>query len=290
MIPVTLGIIVGLFVIQRRGTEQRRPAVRPGHAGLVRRRSRCSACWRSSRSARRAARASTRPARCSCSLAQPGLALAILGAVFLAVTGGEALYADMGHFGRTAGARSPGSPSSGPALLLNYFGQGALLLARPARDRQPVLRARARAVPAGAAGRARDGGDDHRVAGHDLRRVLRHAPGRAARPAAARRDPADLGDRARPDLRARREHGFMFVCVVAVRARLRLFDGAVGGLRRVGGRHDVHHDAARRRSSRAPRGSGRCGASRWSSACCSSSTSRSSPATSPRSPTAAGCR
>ena len=38
--------------------------------------------------------------RCSCSRAHPGLSLVIIGAVFLAVTGAEALYADMGHFGR----------------------------------------------------------------------------------------------------------------------------------------------------------------------------------------------
>ena len=48
----------------------------------------------------------------------------------LGVTGGEALYADMGHFG-AARSGSPGSPSCCPGLLLNYFGQGALLLVEP---------------------------------------------------------------------------------------------------------------------------------------------------------------
>src|SRR3984893_2107134 len=54
-------------------------------------------------------------------------ALAILGGVFLALTGGEALYADMGHFGK-APVRIAWFALVWPALLLNYFGQGALLL------------------------------------------------------------------------------------------------------------------------------------------------------------------
>src|SRR5688572_10644036 len=57
----------------------------------------------------------------------PGLSLVILGAVFLAVTGAEALYADMGHFGRTP-VRVGWLVLVWPALVLNYFGQGALLL------------------------------------------------------------------------------------------------------------------------------------------------------------------
>jgi KUP system potassium uptake protein len=54
----------------------------------------------------------------------------ILGAVFLVVTGGEALYADMGHFGRRP-IRLAWFTLVLPALLLNYFGQGAMLLQRP---------------------------------------------------------------------------------------------------------------------------------------------------------------
>src|SRR3984893_13883053 len=53
--------------------------------------------------------------------------LAILGGVFLALTGGEALYADMGHFGKTP-VRIAWFALVWPALFLNYFGQGALLL------------------------------------------------------------------------------------------------------------------------------------------------------------------
>jgi KUP system potassium uptake protein len=58
---------------------------------------------------------------------RPMFALAIIGAVFLAVTGGEALYADMGHFGRNP-VRIAWFTIVWPALIINYFGQGALLL------------------------------------------------------------------------------------------------------------------------------------------------------------------
>ena len=54
----------------------------------------------------------------------------VLSSVFLAVTGGEALYADMGHFGRSP-IRRGWFAIVLPALMLNYFGQGALLLQRP---------------------------------------------------------------------------------------------------------------------------------------------------------------
>ena len=54
----------------------------------------------------------------------------VLGAVFLVVTGGEALYADMGHFGKTP-IRLAWFVVVLPSLLLNYFGQGALVLINP---------------------------------------------------------------------------------------------------------------------------------------------------------------
>ena len=59
-----------------------------------------------------------------------------LGSVVLAVTGGEALYADMGHFGR-APIRKAWFYLALPALLLNYFGQGALLMREPAAVQNP---------------------------------------------------------------------------------------------------------------------------------------------------------
>ena len=57
----------------------------------------------------------------------PGITFIILGAVVLCVTGGEALYADMGHFGKKP-IRVAWFSIAMPALTLNYFGQGALLL------------------------------------------------------------------------------------------------------------------------------------------------------------------
>ena len=63
----------------------------------------------------------------------------VLGAVFLAVTGGEALYADMGHFG-AGPIRLAWFSMVMPGLLLNYFGQGALLLADPSAAESPFYR------------------------------------------------------------------------------------------------------------------------------------------------------
>lgn len=63
---------------------------------------------------------------------------AVLGSVFLVVTGGEALYADMGHFGRRP-IRLAWYAIVFPALILNYFGQGALLLGNPAAARNPFF-------------------------------------------------------------------------------------------------------------------------------------------------------
>ncbi len=67
-----------------------------------------------------------------------GIALLVMGAVFLAVTGAEALYADLGHFGR--------KPIQGawgwfvfPALTLNYLGQGAMILADPTKAENPFF-------------------------------------------------------------------------------------------------------------------------------------------------------
>jgi KUP system potassium uptake protein len=66
----------------------------------------------------------------------PGVA--VLGAVFLAVTGGEALYADMGHFGKTP-IRIAWFALVLPALVLNYLGQGALLLTNGDAVKQPFF-------------------------------------------------------------------------------------------------------------------------------------------------------
>jgi KUP system potassium uptake protein len=63
----------------------------------------------------------------------PGLSMIILSAVFLAVTGAEALYADMGHFGQKP-IRAGWYCIVFPALILNYLGQGAWALSRPASE------------------------------------------------------------------------------------------------------------------------------------------------------------
>lgn len=62
-----------------------------------------------------------------------------MGSVFLVVTGGEALYADMGHFGREP-IRRAWFFGVLPALLLNYFGQGALLISDPSAIQNPFFR------------------------------------------------------------------------------------------------------------------------------------------------------
>ncbi|WP_119155012.1 potassium transporter Kup [Caldimonas tepidiphila] len=68
-----------------------------------------------------------------------GLAFIALGAVVLVVTGGEALYADMGHFGKTP-IRLAWYGLVMPALVINYFGQGAMLLDNPEAIENPFYR------------------------------------------------------------------------------------------------------------------------------------------------------
>ncbi len=86
-------------------------------------------------------------------------ALPILAAVFLALTGGEALYADLGHFG-TRPIRLGWFALVLPALVLNYLGQAALLTADPAAIRSPffLLAPEMLRFPAHPVG---DGGGDH---------------------------------------------------------------------------------------------------------------------------------
>ncbi len=67
-----------------------------------------------------------------------GVALAVLGAVCLAVTGAEALYADLGHFGAKP-IRSAWLYLVFPALVINYFGQGALVLSHPETAESPLF-------------------------------------------------------------------------------------------------------------------------------------------------------
>ncbi len=69
---------------------------------------------------------------------QPGTTFIILGAVVLCVTGGEALYADMGHFGKKP-IRVAWFSIVMPCLTINYFGQGALLLENPEAVKNPFF-------------------------------------------------------------------------------------------------------------------------------------------------------
>src|SRR5277367_183871 len=72
-------------------------------------------------------------------IATPGAGFVVLGAVALAITGGEALYADMGHFGRFP-IRLAWFAVVLPALVLNYFGQGALILGDKTAIENPFFR------------------------------------------------------------------------------------------------------------------------------------------------------
>jgi KUP system potassium uptake protein len=126
VLPVTLGVLAALFMIQKRGTHRVAALFGPvmivwfavlAWFGL-------SAILRNPQ-----VLAALDPSYGVALLAwDAGLGLVIVGAVFLAITGAEALYADMGHFGRRA-VRTAWFGLVWPALLLNYFGQGALVLA-----------------------------------------------------------------------------------------------------------------------------------------------------------------
>jgi KUP system potassium uptake protein len=125
VLPITIGIILAVFAIQRRGTERVGRMFGPimlvwfvviGVLGL-----------RAMLKAPEVLQALNPAYGITLLGSNPALALAILGSVFLAVTGGEALYADMGHFGRKP-VRIAWFTIVWPGLLLNYFGQGALLL------------------------------------------------------------------------------------------------------------------------------------------------------------------
>jgi KUP system potassium uptake protein len=131
-VPITVGIVIVLFALQRRGTE--RVGALFGPVMMV---------WFVGA---RVFGAMMLVDSRTCCRAQPGMgaqfffahklgALLALGAVVLAVTGGEALYADMGHFGKLP-IRDGWTFVVLPALMLNYLGQGALLLRPPGR-RQP---------------------------------------------------------------------------------------------------------------------------------------------------------
>ena len=137
VIPITIAILVGLFFIQKRGTASVGAVFGPitlvwffviaalglyrlhGHLGVL---------------------GAVNPVYATRFLLDHGReGFTVLGAVFLVVTGGEALYADLGHFGRRP-IQLAWFSLVFPALLLNYFGQGALLLAHPEAVENPFFR------------------------------------------------------------------------------------------------------------------------------------------------------
>jgi KUP system potassium uptake protein len=134
IVPITIVILVGLFLVQSRGT-----------AGIGRVFGPVMILWFVTIAGlglpwigrNPAVLSAINPSHALQFLTRHGLsAFLSLGAVFLSVTGAEALYADMGHFGRKP-IRIAWFSLVLPALVINYFGQGALLLSEPAGDLHP---------------------------------------------------------------------------------------------------------------------------------------------------------
>jgi KUP system potassium uptake protein len=134
VVPITCVILVGLFAIQRHGTARVGRLFGPvmlvwfvvlgflGARQIV---------------AHPAILAALSPHHAARFLVDHGIGgIGVLGGVVLAVTGGEALYADMGHFGARP-IRLGWWLVAMPALVLNYFGQGALMLHSPAASKSP---------------------------------------------------------------------------------------------------------------------------------------------------------
>src|SRR5450631_3902478 len=133
-LPITVVVLVGLFLIQRKGTGSVARVFGPVMLGWFAILAVMGVGW------------IIREPRVLLALdPSQGLrlfmehkvgALAVLAGVFLTVTGGEALYADMGHFGKTP-IRAAWIFIVMPALVLNYFGQGAMLIENPAAIENP---------------------------------------------------------------------------------------------------------------------------------------------------------
>lgn len=136
VIPLTLVILFGLFAVQKRGT-----------SGIGKFFGPITLVWFAAIALLGVAHIATNPAilwalsphhALGFIWNNPGTTFIILGAVVLCVTGGEALYADMGHFGKRP-IRLAWFSVVMPALTLNYFGQGALLLSNPEAVKNPFF-------------------------------------------------------------------------------------------------------------------------------------------------------
>jgi KUP system potassium uptake protein len=137
VVPLTLVILVVLFAVQRGGTARVASAFGP-----------VMIIWFSALAAMGLIHISDDPSVLAAInpwyairflLSHGTIGLVTLGAVFLAVTGGEALYADLGHFGRKP-IQAGWMFFVLPSLLINYFGQGALVLSNPAAIENPFYR------------------------------------------------------------------------------------------------------------------------------------------------------
>ncbi|HVY01088.1 MAG TPA: potassium transporter Kup [Pseudorhodoplanes sp.] len=137
VLPITIFILIALFTVQSRGTARVAAFFGP-----------VMAVWFVSIAVAGAMHihedpsvlAAINPLHAVTFLYHHGhIGLITLGLVFLAVTGGEALYADLGHFGRVP-IQSAWLGLVLPSLLMNYFGQGALVLAHPDAIENPFYR------------------------------------------------------------------------------------------------------------------------------------------------------
>jgi KUP system potassium uptake protein len=134
VLPIAVGILFGLFFIQQKGTGSVAAVFGPVMLGWFAVIAVMGVAWIVREPRVLWALDPTAGARLF--MEHKVGALAVLAGVFLTVTGGEALYADMGHFGKTP-IRAAWIFTVMPALVLNYFGQGAMLIENPAAISNP---------------------------------------------------------------------------------------------------------------------------------------------------------
>jgi KUP system potassium uptake protein len=136
VVPATVAILIGLFLVQRRGTGRVGAMFGPVMLVWFATLAVLGASWIV---AHPVVLQALNPLHALAYFARDGWhSFQVLGSVVLVITGGEAVYADMGHFGRRP-IRVAWYALVYPALLLNYFGQGALLLVQPGQVANPFF-------------------------------------------------------------------------------------------------------------------------------------------------------